>query len=435
MKRQSKKTTLHNIVVCCENRFNHGLVAEWKHSDFVNLNFDIMQDTGVNISPNTLKRIFGKIAVDDDYLPQQAIIEALQKYGRYSPQETEKLPESLPFQDISLENKAVFLENQDVFQTNKPLFLQKNKVLIGIFCTLFTLGAGFFILKFSTSNKSPLGSIALSRTEGFLPQTVYFDLQVPNREDSVFVNFGDKAPLLYVNPLQKMVAHNYLFPGVFTVKLQTRQEKIDSTKVYVRSDKWVGLGFHNQENFDNRYYQFPAVKTGKDSLFHINNRELHKMGMDTVGLMYIRLCNYTPTGYDSDSFIFETSFKSKAHEDGIYCNITQFLISGSNGGMIRFKFVSPGCSMWVLNNVSEQVFDGSKSDLSPFVTDLNSWNTVKLINNNKHISLFLNGKLLFEGNYTQPLGEIAGLFFEFKGNGFIKNCNLSTPDGKNLYHF
>lgn len=435
MTRQHKKATLNNIVVFCENRFNNGSATDWKHSDFVNLNLEIMQDTSVNISPNTLKRIFGKIAVDDDYLPQQAIIDALQKYGRYVPQETEELPESLPNEDVPQNNNAIFLQNQDVLLNNKATFLQKHKVLIGVFCALIILGVGLFIFKMSKSNNTRLGKIAVSRTEGFLPLTAYFDLQIPESEDSIFAYFGDKSPLIYAHSLQKTIAHNYLFPGVFNVNLQTRREKIASTKVYVRSDKWIGLGFDGKQDLTNRYYEFPAVKTGKDSLFYIDNKQLHKIGMDTLGLMYIRLCNFTPTGQDSDSFIFETDFKSTAHENGIYCNITQLQIAGSHGGMIRFKFVSPGCSMRVLNNVSEQVFDGRTSDLSAFVTDLNSWNKVKLINQNKHISLFLNDKRLFDGTYTQSLGEIAGLFFEFKGNGFIKNCNLSTPDGRSLYHF
>lgn len=416
----NKKATLSNIIICCETRFNNGLAADWKHSDFCNLSHEIMRDTGVNISPNTLKRIFGKISVDDDYLPQQATIDALKKYGKYSPEETTQLPQSLP--------KEAILKN------NKVAFLQENRILIGIFSILFLLSGLLFIFKISTPNHRLLGKITLARTEGFLPQTAFFNLQVPDNEDSIFINFGDKAPLLHVNSSNKTTAHNYLFPGVFSVNLQTRQEKIASTKVYVRSDKWIGLGFDGKQDLSNRYYEFPAIKTGKDSLFYINNRQLYKIGMDTVGLMYVRLCNFTPTGYDSDNFVFETSFKSTAHENGIYCNITQFQIAGSNG-MIRFKFVSPGCSMWVLNNVSEQVFDGSKSNLSQFVTNLNTWNKVKLINHNKHVSLFLNDKRLFDSTYTQALGEIQGLFFEFKGNGFIKNCNLRTPDGKSLYHF
>ena len=411
-----KRTTLNNIIIYCQNRFNNGLATDWKHSDFANLSREIMRDTGVNISPNTLKRIFGKISVDDDYLPQQATIDALKKYGRYVPQEISSI--SLP-------------QVEDTPKRNNPFIFKKYQQVIVISLIIIS---GLFLYKILTSTDNLSGSIKLARIEGILPQTVFFDLQLPSTKDSIFVNFGDKSPRAYVDATQKSSAHNYLFPGIFQVSLQTKSKTIATTKVYVRSDKWIGLGFHNQRDLPNRHYEFPAIKTGTDSVFHINNSQLYKTGMDTVGRMYIRLCNYTPTNYHADDFVFETTFKNKLHEDGIYCNSTKFQIAGTNS-IIRFMFVNQGCSFGVLNNLSEQVFNGSKSNLSQFVIDLRKWNTVKLINHHKHVSLFVNNKLLFEGTYTQPLGEIKGLFLEFAGNGFVKNCDLKTHEGKSLYHF
>jgi hypothetical protein len=102
--------------------------------------------------------------------------------------------------------------------------------------------------------------------------------------------------------------------------------------------------------------------------------------------------------------------------------------------VIRFKLVNPGCSASVLNKVSELDFKGNIKNLSQFTIPLENWNSVKLINH-KHVKLYLNNKLLFEGTYKVSLGEVRGLFIEFHGNGFIKNCELKTYDGKVLYHF
>lgn len=414
----AKKATLSAIVSYCEKRFNRGASAEWKHSDFVELNREILRHTDVNISPNTLKRIFGKIAVDDDYLPQQATIDALVKYGGYVPSDAE-----------------VETENMEAIPvvTNKPAVFRKYKIVL-ILLALALAAALFITLRKSPTAPKLTGNIRQTNTEGILPATVFFDLQLPETADSLFVNFGDKSPLLHVKPGQKNLAHNYLFPGVFTVSLQTTQNTITETKVYVRSDKWIGLGFHSQLDLPNRHYEFPAVKTGADSLFTVSNFQLYKTGLDTTKKIFIRLCNYTSSGYDADDFVFETSFKNTVHQKGIACQATQFQISGLNS-FIRFKLVSPGCSYWVLNMVSEQVYSGSKTNLSQFAFELETWNTVKLVNKNKHLSLFVNGKLLFEGAYQKPLGEIKGVFVELEGNGFVKNCNLQTGEGKTLYHF
>ena len=75
----AKKAKIADIVKCWEERFDRGASLIWKHSDFVDLNREILRDTEVNISPNTLKRIFGKISVDDEYTPQQATVDALIK--------------------------------------------------------------------------------------------------------------------------------------------------------------------------------------------------------------------------------------------------------------------------------------------------------------------------------------------------------------------
>jgi hypothetical protein len=44
------------------------------------------------------------------------------------------------------------------------------------------------------------GNIILTGTEGLLPATAFFDLNIPAQSDSLFVNFGDKSAL-YRNPI------------------------------------------------------------------------------------------------------------------------------------------------------------------------------------------------------------------------------------------
>ncbi|WP_109745578.1 hypothetical protein [Arcicella aurantiaca] len=403
----NKKTKLKDIIVCCEIRFDNGSAANWKHSDFCSFSDAIMKDTGVNISANTLKRIFGKITVDNDYQPQQATIEALAKYGRNIVLET------------PIQSENVYLKRY----SSKAIVL-----IIGLF--VMSLCMIYYVKKY----KKITGIIRLSNIEGQLPQTTFFDLILPNTQDSLFVDFGDKSLLQSVNPTLKKIAHTYLFPGVFEVKLRTAEKTIANTKVLVESNKWIGLGFHNQQDVPNRHYEFTAFKTGKDSLFHIPNQQLFTLGLDTLKPLYVRLCNYASTGYKSDNFVFETTFKNKVKPNGVYCNSTQFQITGLES-KIRFKFTNHGCSYRVLNFVSEQTLDGSKMNLSAFAIDLSNWTTIKMVNKNKHLELFVNGKSIYQGKYQQPLGEIKGVFLEFAENGFVKSCSLKSLDEKILFLF
>ena len=416
----TKRAKLNDIIKCCEIRFNRGEVATWKHGDFIDLHREIQRDTRANISPNTLKRIFGKIAVDEDYVPQQATLDALKQYGRYTAPDINPTPEYQPELIPVVQSNAIGKKSN--FKTLRILFFAVAAVIF------------VFITWHLFSQKDVPAKIKLTRTEGHLPATAFFELDLPKSDDSLFVNFGDKSPLTYVVPGEKNAAHIYFIPGVFNVSIQTRRQVIASTSTYIRSDSWIGLAFHRQDDIPNRFYQFPAVKTGKERLFQVTYNQLFTMGFDTTGVILTRLCNYTPVPQSADDFIFEATFKTPQQDKVNYCRSTQFHIAGGSS-IIRFKFVSPGCSLRVLNVVSEQTFKGATDNLSQFVLELEKWNTVKLVNHNRHVLLYVNGKQIFSGKYQRSLGNIKGLFLEFEGAGSVKNCELKSYQGKTLYHF
>ncbi len=422
-----KKVELKNIVKSCEIRFDRGTSDTWKHGDFNDFSREIQKETKVNISINTLKRIFGKMSVDNDYLPQQATIDCLKKYSGYLPSEDS-------------DNQLIHSEstiNGDSTTNNSPIIKNDSSILKypfflwGILIVMVVIFSLFFLVKKEDNN---VGTIKISHTEGLLPKTAFFDLQLPNVKDSLFMNFGDKSPLIHLKPDLTKISHVYLFPGVFNVDIKNSANVLVRTKIYVPSNKWLGLGFFRQHEIPNSYYAAPAVKKGNDSLFHISNEQLQKAGLDTIKSYFTRLCNFTPISNHSDNFIFETTFKKIIPKREIYCNSMRFQISGIDN-MIRFNFVSLGCSSKVLNVISEQYFRGSDIDLSRFVLDLAQWNTVKLINRNKSIVLYVNNKLIYRGIYKESLGDLRGVFVEFEGIGYVKNCSLKSLDGKKLYDF
>ncbi|GAB2846806.1 hypothetical protein [Hymenobacter ruber] len=430
-----KKGKLNAIISSCERVFGRGAASSWKHSDFVDLSREILRDTKVNISPNTLKRIFGKISVDDDYSPQQATIEALDKFGGYSAQE---INHNSPADTSRVQAFVPAVEPAPVTApepstAHKTWSLKDHKAGLLLTATILVI-LGLLTSKLIWPGSQSAGRIRLTDTEGTLPATAFFSLQAPPRKDSLFVDFGDKSSMVYVMPGQENTAHNYLYPGVFTVKLRTRQDTVSTTKVFVRSNGWLGLGFNRPQDLPSHYYAFPAVRTGPDSMFHIANRELHKIGLDTTSQFFTRLCNFTPIETNTDNFVFEATFKNESQGTRIYCRSSQFQITGFNN-ILRFKLVNPGCSYRILNVVSEQNFRGNQINLSQFVINPDQWNTVKLVNKNKHVSLFVNNKLLFTGSYKKSLGKIKGVFLEFEGNGYIKRCELTTPEGSPLYRF
>ncbi|WP_316765758.1 hypothetical protein [Pedobacter frigiditerrae] len=414
------KTKFENIVASCQIRFNRGEASTWKHSDFLDLSREILRDTKVSISANTLKRIFGKISVYQYYIPQQATIQALEKYGQNLQPNIINEPSEEPIASTTQQpNKS----------TQSRLNRYKIPIAIIVFATLVVLIFIFFIKNDET--KSELKFVG---KEGNLPATAFFEYTVPESEDSLFLNFGDKTKWQYVTAGKAHSAHAYLYPGLFTISLQSRKNTLQSTQVYIPSNKWIGLGYRQGEELPNNYYEFLARKTGKDSLFHLSNVQLKTKGIDTSGLVYTRLCNFTPIDIEIQNFIFEAKFKNVLDKNGLYCKSAQFQITGNNKN-IRFRITTPGCSNRITNLLSEQSFVGSRVNLSKFAMDLSNWTTIKMINHNKKVSLYVNNKLLYAGNYQEPIGPIKGIFLEFEGTAFVKSCSLKTEDGKILYNF
>lgn len=417
-----KRLQLKVIIKQCEQKFGRGNSENWKHNDYLDFSQSIFEQTKISISHNTLKRIFGKLATDKYYLPQQATFDALTEYcGFVATEQSDKnlIPEK-PIADYVKKRS-------------------KSKYRMGIIAIILLFLASFGYLFFSDSSLIETNNgLKLTSSEGTLPKTCFFTVNAPNANanasDSVFVDFGDKSDLVYLQPNQKTVSHTYFLPGMFDVAITNRVKKMVNSKVFISTDKkWFALGFQRQRFIPKNYYAFPAKKN-RDSLFYITNSQLLKNGIDTIQPFFTRLCNYSAIKFKADNFIFETTFKKDYKKEGISCNGLVFKISGTDKSL-RFNFVDPGCSSRITNIISEKTINGLTHNLSPFVMDFEKWNSIKLINNDKKLSLFVNGALIYTTTYKVSLGELRGVFVEFERNGYFKNCSLKSLTGEELYVF
>lgn len=418
-----KRLQLKVIIKKCEEKFGRGNSEDWKHNDYIDFSKSILGKTKISISHNTLKRIFGKLTTDEFYLPQKATFDALIDYSGF---------------DVSEEFNDDYLLESPVVETSaipfKAHIKKKSNVILAVILFFSVIVASYFFFKNSPFNADDV-SLKLTASEGILPKTCFFSVDVANVSDSVFVDFGDKTSLVYLKANEKTVSHTYFIPGVFDVSITNKTKGYKKTRVFVTTnyEKWYALCFQRQRLIPKSYYGFLANKN-KDGLFNITNRELQIRNIDTIQPFFVRLCNYTPLKKTADNFVFETTFKKDIQKEEVSCDGLVFKVSGAEND-IRFHFVNSGCTSRVANIVSDKIINGIDHNLSPFVVDFKKWNTIKLINSNKKLILFVNEKLIYETTYTASLGDLRGLFVEFENNGFIKKCDLSSPDGKKYYSF
>ena len=80
------KQSFYHLDISCHSiadKFGKPVFAEWTNGDYIRLSSILLHATSVQISPNTLKRIFGKLKTPERYYPQKATRDALVQYLGY----------------------------------------------------------------------------------------------------------------------------------------------------------------------------------------------------------------------------------------------------------------------------------------------------------------------------------------------------------------
>ena len=72
------------IILRIEKKLNWKKVSLWTDSEYKKLSLLIFDETTISISPQTLKRLFGKVKYKDDYTTQPATKDALARFLKYA---------------------------------------------------------------------------------------------------------------------------------------------------------------------------------------------------------------------------------------------------------------------------------------------------------------------------------------------------------------
>lgn len=168
-----------------EEKLNWGKSSSWKEPDFLQLSEIISKETEISISPQTLKRLYGKIKYKDYYNPQRATKDALVKF--------------LGFDDwtafIKLSKDKIDSEEQ-----RRKLTFGKRKtyritlLVISIVVPVLLLIAYTVKFKFSKDHKQT-ASFSFDTTDSvaFVPYTVSIKYNIKQiSSDSVYVDFDFK---------------------------------------------------------------------------------------------------------------------------------------------------------------------------------------------------------------------------------------------------
>ena len=76
---------------------------------------------------------------------------------------------------------------------------------------------------------------------------------------------------------------------------------------------------------------------------------------------------------------------------------------------------------------------GKDNDLSVFGTDVYEWQTLRIRNDHRSVTIFLNGSPVHELQYEVGFGKIKGFIYTFTGPGSVDYLRLRNLQGELTY--
>lgn len=406
----NKKQRYKDLLIATEKQFARGESSLWKNKDFEDLSKAIWTKSHILISAATLKRMFGKVQTSEDYLPQESTLDALELYSNPL-KKNEDLKESSSNSIVTSSS----LVNMKSIAKNKRF---KKYVIIAI----STLALMVFVTFYFYKKTTPL-NLLLVKKEGDYPATFYFKTN-PN-SDSIFFDKGDNSLPIFLPPNKTAFSAYYSYPGVYYSKLVTKDNQFSNTQTCaVFTNEWYASAFYFNKEYN------PSIQideTKKDSCLQVSQTYLKSINLDTTQLINLQLQNIKSTGVSGDNFKSEFIIKNPKNKQPSLCRNSFLELLGSNG-RIKFNFVYPGCSYWLKAILSEKKLGPNDYDISGFTVDLSQWKTIEINNTNKHITVLLDTKRIFEATYTETIGELLGVNVMFNGTGMIKRIKVRTAN-------
>lgn len=419
-----------------ENKLGWGSSKNWSHNDFIEASEKVSEESGINLSVTTIKRIWGKVKYKGT--PAASTLNALALYLGFENWRSFKISQTAEGDNSSEKEELSLTRNQQPEgEVKENVFKTGNrwKILTLIFSAIILLLSALFIQ--SAREKDPehvlKGNIVFSSepvTTG-LPNTVIFNYDISGfKFDSAFIQQNwDARRKQRIDKENKQITSVYYYPGHFNAKLVIDNKVVKEHGLLIPSGGWLGL-VDREESAAPAYIKEQELK-GRGTL-HVSADVLEAKNIDTGKDFWLTYSNASDFGINGDHFTFEAAIRNNSENGGGACQESVILIDGEKG-IFWLPLSSLGCVGNINLQFGEVFVSGKTTDLSAFGADLSKWNLVSLQVKNQYIEILLDDQLLYSVEYKEPIGNIMGINFRFQGAGEVDHVRLKDENGALIY--
>lgn len=395
----------------------------WTGSDYKILSNLIETETKIRISPQTLKRLSGKLYYNINYHPQIASKDALAMFINYK-----------DWNEFLLTNKP----NTNVLDKIVKFSFLKKYIYYAIVIFMISLITIVAII-FNNSHKPVISDYTLNVEDsiGTVPHNVkvLYDIsRISN--DSIIIDFNYEHPILgpqkiKLDKSKGFLNFTYQIPGVYNVDLKLEGKVLASKKVFALTNDWVTY-FIPETDMNHLWLDNIVRRENPNNKLFVSRRSLLEQGFESNKIFDIMHRIMKNFNIDGNNFKLKLRYKNSASTGGITCYDTEIRFHCVN--FINFICLAEkDCQQFSKLKFGEVELKGDNNDLSGLTFNPDIVNELIIENQNKKVSIFLNESLIYSLKYEQNNGNIMGIDCIFKGCGIVESISLEDLNGENQF--
>lgn len=406
---------------------------KWTNSDFIHLSQILYKQTRVRISPNTLKRIFGKIKTDLRYYPQRATRDALSVYIGHPDWDHFVKVQGWASQHAERQSNE-FVRNEESPEQSTPIrfnvlppALKKAErnwwpplLLAGAIS--LTIVVFMFLRQGVTGRES--AQLVCRNPLGENPHSAVFQLKrskLISVESGIYTILYGDGKRETINKDDSLYTHYYERPGRYFAILQRNGIPIDTATVYLRTTGWTVTA--NMMHDTSRVYPIEVNGLFANGRRSVDALEASRAGIDTSRTFFMEFINSHPTEIDGDNFELTTHVESSPDRAGVRCSQVGITVWGESSQHV-VEVMKPGCVHWIQIENSDIRKVGQRDDLSFMGADFRSGGTLTLTVIDKQAVICINNRKVYTVRYTKRLHRIYGVKIRFAGIGTVDSFSL-----------
>jgi hypothetical protein len=410
-----------------ETRLGWGDSATWAHQDFAELSERIRAETRVNLSPTTLKRVWGRVKYDS--LPNATTLNTLAAFVGYESWREFRRGQQEPLTILTAEPVPPPVGEPSV--PVRRVRLGRWVLLIGLLVGAAGLGV-VFLTPAARGPLSPEDFTFSSRsvTKG-IPNSVVFRYDATAAPtDSVFIQQSwDPSRRHRVPKNQHTFTSQYFYPGFFRAKLLVGRQVVREHNLLIPSDGWVVA--IDQESVP---VYFPENEVIRDGVLGLPVAAIENSHVSLQPRPpFVRYRNVPPLGgLRNDNFVLETRIRHDFRQGSAVCQRAQITLLCQND-VLTIPLSAPGCTANLNLYLAGHEARSPHADLSALGTDLSQWTTLRCEVRNKQIRLWLNGRPVYQTVFPNPPALLVGISYDFEGTGSVDYARLTRPNGEVVF--